>query len=155
MMESRESLEREFGRFQQLLRAEAELYRTLIGLAKRQAEEIAAKNIEQFVRVLEEKRTVLQEIESIELAGVPLRDLWESENQRADEETQAGVRTVVDEIRRLLEQLLELETACQQDLGRAKDVVEEELRQVTTGPDAIGSYRGTYQCKPRFMNETG
>jgi len=129
-----------------MLRAEAELYRTLIGLAKKQAEEIASKNIEQFIRVLEEKRTVLQEIESIELASVPLRDLWESESHRADEKMRAEMRTVVDEIRGLLEQLLELETACQQDLGLAKESVEEELRQVTAGPDAIRSYRGSFSA---------
>jgi arsenate reductase-like glutaredoxin family protein len=154
-MPAPELIESQFERFRQLLRAQAELYRTLIGLARKQAKEIAARQIDEFIHVLEEKRTVLQEIESIELLSAPLRNLWETENHRAAEPTRAGLREVVEEIRGLLEELLELESHSQRELGQAKELVEEELRQVTAGPDAIRSYRGTIQCKPRFMNETG
>ncbi|RJP14965.1 MAG: hypothetical protein C4520_20540 [Candidatus Abyssobacteria bacterium SURF_5] len=151
----RESIEREFERFQQMLRAQAELYRTLIGLAKKQAQKIAEKHIDGFIGVLEEKRTILQEIESIEVSSAPLRDAWESRSQLADEETRRRVRGLVDEIRRLLEELLELESNSQSELGHAKDLVEEQLRQVNAGPDAMRSYKGPVQCKPRFMNEIG
>ena len=152
---ARDSSERKFRRFSQMLRAQAELYRTLIGLVKKQGQEVAHRNIDGFLQVLEEKRTVLQEIESLELSCIPLRDLWEQENHQASKQVRTNLREIVEEIRGLLEDLLEMELNCQQELGHAKDLVEEELRQVTVGPDALRSYKGSMQCKPRFMNEIG
>lgn len=154
-METQESVERKLERFQRMLQAQAELYRTLVGLAKKQAREISDRNIERFMHLLEEKRALLQEIESIEVSCAPLRALWDSENKRVDDGMRTRMRAAVEEIRALLETLLELENACQQKLADAKISVEEELRQVNAGPGVIRSYRGLYQCKPRFMNEIG
>jgi len=150
-----ESIDTQFERFQQMLRAQAELYRTLISLAKKQAAEISVRNIEGFLAALEEKRMVLQEIEALELSSVSLRQQWESQNHLATDQTRAQMRLVVEEIRKLLHELLELETTSQQELKEAKDSVEEELRQVSAGPEAVRSYKGPSQCKPRFMNEIG
>lgn len=154
-MNSQESIEQQFERYGQVLGAQAELYRTLISLARKQSDEITERRFEQFVHVLEEKRKILQEIESLELSSMPLRDLWESENHRADERIRLELRDVVEEIRNLLEELLSIESACQMELGNAKELVEEELRHISAGPNAIRSYRGRNQCKPRFMNEIG
>lgn len=154
-MIARETIDESFERYQQLLRAQAELYRTLIRLAKKQAAEIAERNIDGFVAVLEEKRSVLREIESLELSAVPLRHLWESQNHRVDEPVRARMKEVVEEIQTLLEELLKIESVSQRELGIAKESVEEELRQVSTGSNALRSYKGPYQCKPRFMNEIG
>jgi len=154
-MSPQESIEQQFERYGQILGAQAELYRALISLAKKQAGEIAERHFEQFVYVLDEKRKILQEIESLELSSMPLRDLWESENHQADDRIRLELRDIVEEIRALLEELLRVESACQQELGNAKERVEEELRHISAGPKVISSYRGRNQCKPRFMNEIG
>ncbi len=150
-----ELIDLEFERFQQVLRAQAELYRTLLALAKRQAAEISARNIKGFIAALDEKKLVLEEIGSLELTAAPLRHAWESQSEVVTDQTRARVRSLVEEIRTLLQQLLEVEMESQTELGVVKDTVEEELRQVTTGPEAIRSYKGPNQCKPRFMNEIG
>ncbi len=137
------------------LNAQAELYRALLGLAKRQVEEIAGQNIDRFLILLEEKKKVVREIEEIELATIPLRQHWENHKADLNEETRAKLRTVVDEIREILEELLELESESQQKLGDSKDQVEEGLRQVSIGSKAMQTYRGHIHCDPRFMDETG
>jgi len=145
----------EFEHFQRNLNAQAELYRTLLDLAKKQTQEIAGKNLDAFMQTLEEKKKVITEIGDIELATIPLRESWEAHKDTASEETRAKLRSVVDEIRTVLEELLQIESASQQRLGITKDMVEEELRQISTGTRAMSSYKGKPACKPRFMDETG
>lgn len=143
----------EFERFQRNLSAQAELYRTLLELAKRQTREIAGKNLAAFRRTLEEKKKVVTEIANIELATIPLRESWEAHKDTASEETRAKLRSVVDEIRAVLEELLRLESASQQKLGIAKEMVEKELRQVSMDTTALSWYKGKSTRKPRFMGE--
>jgi hypothetical protein len=154
-MIKRESIDEKFEQFHQVLRAQAELYRTLLGLARKQTKKIADKNIESFIKLLEEKRSILQEIESLEFSNAPLRYLWDAQNHRADGQTRTEIRLAVEEIRSLLEELLKVEMISQQELGVVKDSVEEELRQVSTGAGAFRSYKGRYQCKVKFLNEIG
>ncbi len=145
----------EFEHFQRNLCAQAELYRTLLELAKRQTQEIAGKNLSAFLQTLEEKKKVITAIGDIELATIPLRESWEAHKDMASVETRAKLRSVVDEIRAVLEELLRLESASQEKLGITKDTVEEELRQISTGTRAMSSYKGLPACKPRFMDKTG
>jgi hypothetical protein len=150
-----ECIEKKVDEFQHNLRAQAELYRTLLGLAKRQTQEIADENMDAFVLLLEEKKKIVREIGEIELATIPLRQFWETYNEKVNEETRVKLRSVVNEIRTLLEELLKIESQSQQELGITKDMVEEELRQVGAGPKAVRSYRPRADSKPRFMDETG
>ncbi len=154
-MEFSELIEEKVERFEQTLRAQAELYRTLLGLAKRQSEEISAENTDAFVRLLEKKKKVMEEIGELELTADPLRTFWETNREKISEQTRANLRSVVDEIRTLLEELLELESKSQRRLGITKDTVQEQIRQLSVGPEAMRSYRQGPDQKPRFMDETG
>jgi len=155
LMEPAELIDQKVEHFEEKLRAQAELYRTLIGLARRQAEELSAENVDAFVIFLEEKKKVVGEIEDIEIAADPLRRFWEANRDNVGESTRAKLRTVVDEIRALLEELLELETDSQRKLGITKDSLEEQVRQLSVGPKAMHSYSPKPDHKPRFMDETG
>jgi len=65
------------------------------------------------------------------------------------------LRVVVGRIRKLLEDLLEVESESQRKLGIAKDLVEEQIGHVSVAPKVMRSYQGQSESKPRFMDETG
>ncbi len=149
-------IEYKIEQFGQKLRAQAGLYRTLLGLARKQAEQMtSADNVDALVAILEEKRKVVDEIEGIEASCGPLRRLWEDHRDDVSESTREKMRAVVGEIRALLEELLELEDSSRQKLGLAKDSLEEEIRQLGVGPKAMRSYSKKPDDLPRFMDETG
>lgn len=141
--------------FEQKLLAQAGLYRTLLTLARRQAEEISTENVDAFVLLLEEKRKVVSEIEALEMAADPLRRFWETHKDEVDETIRARLRGVVDEMRGLLEELLELESQSQRKLGMTKDALQEQMRQLSTGAQAMHSYARKPEQNPRFMDQTG
>jgi hypothetical protein len=137
------------------LKIQAELYRSLLGLAKQQAQEISPDNLDVFMSVLEQKKTIIEKIGEIETEIRPLRDYWESHKEEAEEKDRRKLRSVVDEIRAVLEELLEVESRSQKELGSAMDTVEEQIRQLSVGPDALRSYTKGEEEKPRFMDEVG
>ncbi|RJP73371.1 MAG: hypothetical protein C4532_04505 [Candidatus Abyssobacteria bacterium SURF_17] len=150
-----ESVEERVAEFWHKLGAQAELYRTLLGLTKRQALQIAEENLDGFMLLLEEKKKVIKEIGDIEQATIPLREYWESHKEDISDGTRVKLRSVVDEIRATLEELLALEARSQRELGLAKEVLAEEMRQVGAGRQAMRSYNRGADQKPRFMDETG
>jgi len=154
-MESANLVEENIEEFRNKLLAQAELYGTLLDLTKRQALEIERESLDAFTQLLEEKRRIVEEIGEIELTTAPLREFWERHKDEASEPLRAQLRAVVDEIRTLLEQLLQLESQSQQRLGLTKEMIEEEIRQVGIGAKAVHSYKSRPDCKPRFMDESG
>jgi len=140
---------------EQKLRAQAELYRSLMDLARKQAEKISAENVDELVLCLEEKKRVVEEIEAIEVDAAPLREFWETNKDNADEQIRAGLRAAVDEIRALLEELLELEAQSQRKLGASKDALQDQIRDLSTGSQAISSYAPSPDQSPRFMDQKG
>jgi len=141
--------------FEQLLCRQAELYRTLLELARRQAEEISAEDVDAFIVTLAEKSSVIEEIVEIDQSAVPLRQVWDAHRDEFEDETRNRVKTAVEEIRRLLAQLLELESKSQELLGRAKGSIEERFRQLNAGPGAVRTYTQTGDSRSRFVDRTG
>lgn len=141
--------------FERKLRAQAELYRGLISLAREQIDQISAESVEALVPFLEKKKRIIDEIEQIEMAADPLRRFWEEHKDEVGEPVRARLKAVVDEIRTLLEELLEIEAAGQRQLGITKDALEEQLQQLSDGPRAVRSYAPKPDHKPRFMDRTG
>ena len=154
-MDSTRPVEETVEEFYRNLLAQAELYRMLLGLTKRQAQEIARESIDAFAQLLEEKKKIVEEIGTIEQTATPLRELWESHKDEVSEPVRTKLRAVVDEIRALLEELLELESQSQQKLGLTKSAIEEEIKQVDIGARAMHSYKQHPDCEPRFMDENG
>jgi hypothetical protein len=137
------------------LRAQAGLYNSLTELARRQAEEISAENVDAIVAFLEEKKKIVEQIEGIEAAAAPLKEFWEEHREEVGERARAGLKEAVDEIRGLLEELLEIESRSQKELGRTKDALQGQIQDLSTGAKAIGSYAPKPDHRPRFMDESG
>ena len=68
--------------FGRKLRAQAELYRGLISLAREQIDQISAESVDKLVLFLEKKKRIIDEVEQIEMTVDPLRQFWE---ERKDE----------------------------------------------------------------------
>jgi len=148
-------IDEKVGLFEEKLRAQAKLYTVLIDLARKQADQISARDVDALTLSLEQKKSVVSEIEEIEMAAGPLRRFWETHKDEVGEPTRARLREVVDEIRTLLEELLEIEAGSQRKLGITKDALEEELQELSNGARAIHSYAPKPDEKPRFMDRTG
>lgn len=154
-MDSPGSFEEKIGQLEEKLRAQADLYRTLLDLAERQTEEISNKNIDPFVLLQEKKKKIIEEIGQIEIEVAPLRKLWETHREEIGDAHREGVRTVVYEIRTILEKLLQLESRSQDELGIIKDEKSEQIRDLDAGMKAARSYRQSPDESPRFMDESG
>jgi hypothetical protein len=141
--------------FEEKLRAQAELYGVLIGLAQQQVDQILARDVDALTLSLEKKKAVVDEIEQIEMAADPLRRFWEAHKGEVGEPARARLRAAVDEIRTLLEELLEIEAGSQQKLGLTKDELEEQLQELNDEKRAMHSYAPKPDPKPRFMDQTG
>jgi hypothetical protein len=141
--------------FEEKLRAQAELYGVLIALARRQIDQISARDVDALTLSLERKKTVVDEIEQIEMAADPLRRFWEAHKDEVSEPIRGRLRAVVDEIRTLLEELLEIEAGSQQKLGMTKDELEEQLQDLSDEKRAMHSYAPKTDPTPRFMDQTG
>jgi len=154
-MESAELINEKIELFEHKLRAQAELYRSLMDLARKQVEKISSENVDELVLCLEEKKKVVEEIEAIEVAAAPLREFWETNKGKVDDQARAGLRAAVDEIRALLEELLELEAQSQRKLGASKDALQDQIRDLSAGSQAISSYAPSPDQNPRFMDQKG
>ena len=154
-MEPSECMEEKVEKLEHKLRIQAELYRSLLGLAKQQAQEISPDNLDVFMTVLEQKKTIIEKIGEVETEIRPLRDYWESHKEKAAEKDRRKLRSVVDEIRTVLEELVEVESRSQKELGSAMDTVQDQMRQLSVGPEALRSYTEGGEEKPRFMDEVG
>jgi hypothetical protein len=141
--------------FERTLGEQAELYRALIGLSREHVDKISAEDVDALMVFLEKKRKIIDEIEQVEVAAEPLRRFWESHKDEAPEPVRASLRAVVDEIRALLEELVEIEEADRRKLGITKDEIEQQMRQLSAGPRAMRSYAPGRDQKPRFMDHTG
>jgi stage III sporulation protein SpoIIIAA len=141
--------------FEQKLGAQAELYRTLIGLARAQADKISAEDVDALMRFLEKKKVIIDEIEQVGATAEPLRQFWESHKDEVAEPVRERLKAVVDEIRALLEELMEIEEAGRRKLGITKDEVESQMQQLSAGPRAMRSYAPGRDQNPRFMDHTG
>jgi hypothetical protein len=127
----------------------------LIGLARKQIDHISARDVDALTLSLEQKKTVVDEIEQIEMAADPLRRFWETHKDEVGEPTRTRLRAVVDDIRALLEELLEIEAGSQRRLGITKDALEEQMQELSDGSRAVHSYSPKPDEKPRFMDQTG
>lgn len=154
-MPSSEDIRDNVEKLERLLNVQAGLYRELLGVARRQAEEISTESLDTFVRILEEKKTIIDKIGELETEAQLLRAFWEQHREEVEEDNRARLRSVVDEIRTLLEELLEVESESQQKLGGTKDTVEEQIRQISIGPEAMRSYMKGDGTGARFMDEVG
>ena len=154
-METQEHIEEKVKELERRLKIQAELYRSLLGLAKQQVHEISAQNLDVFMTVLEQKKTIIEKIGEVEAEIRPLRDYWESHKEEAAEKDRKKLRSVIDEIRSVLEELVDVESRSQKELGSAMNTVEEQMRQLSVGPEALRSYSKGEEAKPRFMDEVG
>jgi hypothetical protein len=141
--------------FEEKLRAQAELYSVMIGLARKQVDQISARDVDALTLSLERKKTVVDEIEQIGMSADPLRRFWESHKDEVGEPTRMRLRAVVEEIRTLLEELLEIEAGSQRKLGITKDALEEQMQELSDSARAVHSYAPKPDEKPRFMDQTG
>lgn len=154
-MDSPASIETKIGHLEEKLRAQAGLYQTLLDLVKSQTEEISTGNIDPFVLLQEEKKRIIEEIGQIEVEVAPLKELWEMHREDVADTHREKVRTVVYEIRKILEELLTLESHSQKELGIMKDETGEQIRGLDAGRKAARSYRQSPEERPRFMDESG
>jgi len=130
------------------LREQAASYRTLLTLGDRQQEALERRDLEEFHRLLHEKAKAMARITALEQASAPHRAHWESSRDQLAEDVRAAVRTVVEELRGLLHDLLEKERGCEETLERTKALMQEELRHLGQGRQAVRSY-GARPSEPR------
>ena len=127
--------------FADQLDAQAACYRAVLALGAEQAAALEAHDLAAFHELLGQKATLLGDIAGLDATAAPYRVTWEAHRSDVEEPLRVRLRAIVDEIRGLLEQLLDMERACETQLAATKQDVERELSQLGQGRQALRSYQ--------------
>lgn len=120
---------------------QAEHYRGVLAFAERQQAALTAQDMAEFNALLAEKAGLMDTIARLDLAMAQNRAVWDAQRDDLDETLRSRVRAAVEEVRGLLEHVLETELACEAQLQEAKGGLTQELRQLGHGQRALESYR--------------
>ncbi len=142
-------------RFAEQLDAQAGHYRAVLALGAEQAAALERHDLVAFHTLLARKSTLLGEIAGLEEQNSPYRAVWEAHREDLAGPVRDRLRGVVDELRTLLEQLLEMERACEAKLAATKLDVERELTQLGRGRQALQSYQPRPTAAPTRRLDLG
>ncbi len=135
------------------LEAERTIYARVLELTRKQRELAESGEAEELLAVLAEKGKLTEEAAKVSESSRALKAEW---NERAAalgaEERERG-QGLLDEITRILGEVLAEEEACQKALGQARDGTTEELLRMQRGRRAARAYGERPAQDPRFKDE--
>lgn len=122
------------------LAEQAAVYREVLSLTDRQQEALAAQDLAGFNALLGEKATRMEQLAALDDAMAENRAQWEAHREAIDDAQRDRLRTTVDNIRGLLQRLIDVESECEQRLQDVQAGVARDLRQLGQGQRAMRSY---------------
>ena len=134
------------------LRRQQARYRDLAAVAEEQKRVLAASDIDGLMGVVERKRAIMGEIESLEKDLAPTKSRWEDVRRELDEPTIREVEAAVEETRRILQELVRLEDEAREALEKQRASTAEQLKDLMKKKKARGAYGGPAASDPRFMD---
>lgn len=126
-------------------------YREMAVLAEDQRKVFAGNDLEALVGLVERKRGLLQEIETIEKELAPLRARWPELRAGLDAAAVVDVEAAVEETKRLLADIIRIEDEGRRLLEGQRRSTADDLKDLMVKRRARGAYGGG-EGGPRFVD---
>ena len=125
------------------LEAERQWYESFAALSQRQMRIIEDGETAELLRVLARKQQVLEKIDQVEQTLAPLKGQWPTLRDELPAERRAGVERVIDQVRDVLAEVIELERQSERRLCQRKESTLQEIERSSRGQQAPNAYGAT------------
>lgn len=137
-----------------LLLGQRDLYRQLKTLSDQQTHCIREGSTEQLLAVLSERQSVIESLSRANIELAPYRDRWDDLTPSATPEQRQQVREAVNEIERILAEVVEQDERDKTDLLSAQQQIGAQLSQANKAGRAIQAYGSTQtNTKPPIFTD--
>ncbi|MCG8648769.1 MAG: hypothetical protein MI861_02990 [Pirellulales bacterium] len=140
-----------------LLERQRGLYRELKSLSDQQDALIAQGATEQLLSLLAQRQKLVDGLGQVSASIAPYRSRIAEIADRAEGDLGPRMRSMVEEVRGLLEAIIERDEKGKADLSTARDKVAGQIRQAAGAASAAGAYSGgaSSSSGPRFTQQKG
>lgn len=135
------------------LEAERTIYARVLELTMKQRELAESGEAEELLAVLAEKGRLTEEAARVSEASRGLKAEWSEKAAGLGAEERERGQGLLDEIARILGEVLAEEEVCQKALGQRRDGTTEELLRMQRGRRAARAYGERPAQDPRFKDE--
>lgn len=142
----------------ELLERQRDLYRELKSHSDQQDELIATGATERLLSLLAERQKLVDGLGQVSAALSPYRSRIAAIADQAAGDIGSQMRAMVEEVRVLLESIIERDEKGKADLAAARDQVGGQIRQAAGAVAATGAYGGgaaSSAVSPRFTQQKG
>lgn len=136
-------------------RAQLACYETVLALAREQKTLIASGETEGLMDILARKQRLIADIEGMQVMIRPSKILWDEQGETWPESLRAPVEAVVQDLRRVLGEIVALEDAVREELGDATQRTGQKITQMQKGKAMHKAYGGSAKppvSKPHFKD---
>ncbi|XAL99020.1 flagellar export chaperone FlgN [Phycisphaeraceae bacterium D3-23] len=143
----------------QLLSRQRDLYQNLKALSDDQGRLIAEGETEQLLSLLARRQGLVEQLGECSLEISPHRAAIASLASDSDAAVSRQVRTLVDDVRELLESIIQQDDAGRREMEAARDEIGSQLRETAAAPRVLGAYGNAGSPRPqsaaRFTDQRG
>ncbi len=136
-----------------LLNGQRDLYHQLKALSQQQTRCIREGSTEQLLSVLSERQAVIEALSRSNAELAPYRDKWGELTAAAEPQQRQQVRETLDEIERVLKEVVEQDERDRVELKGAQQQIGAQLTQVNKAGRAINAY-GPPKSRPHVSSFT-
>ena len=111
-----------------ILQAQLEVYRRMRDLMRSQREALTLNDSARLIGLMEEAADMKIEAESLQDRAEPLRQEWERAREAIPESERLSLRSLMEEIRSTLGEVLDDMNSLQGEVGKRRDETSEKLR---------------------------
>lgn len=141
-----------------LLKEQAVICEQLRDLSRRQVDLVNNRKEDDLLRLLAEKQKLIDRHESIYTLSKPLREDWEKCRDRASQPARAQAEAAWDNLRTILNEVVELEDASRTTLQSQQDKVGLDIHKIQRGKALHKAYGGATKVPPpsaKYRDQNG
>lgn len=143
--------------FQQQLTEQLQLYQSLLALTQQQGEIVASEDADALLSLLNDRQRLIDRLTEINQHMAQHKERWAGEHGSLPPAQQQVIRSLVDQVQNLLEQIVTLDDHDRKQMMDRRDQVARQLGNVSKGISvnrAYGMISKAYQ-EPRFTDHQG
>lgn len=139
-----------------LLQKQRDLYRELKSHSERQDALIASGDTDQLLALLAQRQRLIDGLGQVSSSLAPYRSRIAAIADEASGDLGDQMRAMVEEVRELLESIIETDEKGKTDLEAARDQVGSQIRQAAGAVAAAGAYgKSSSASAPKFTQQRG
>lgn len=141
--------------FLTVLKNRKEYLNCLLQLSLSQNRIIAENNYDELLTVLQKKQNLIRRMEEFRQGDLDVKREWESLRAQLEPQVRQKCETVIDDSRRILEEVMVSEKESTEFLMKQRDETRSQLRAVQQGDQAHRAYRQQDQSSQSRILDVG